>query len=177
MNSPRPCTLYDGARYDVSQSVGHQLFHLMVMIRREVEIRMAELGLTDAQWKPLMMLKDSRATTAIELAREMNVDAGAITRLVDRLEAKGLVERVRSESDRRVVRLRLTAAGVAVAERVPPVLAAVNNDFLGGFSESEWKQLRNFLDRLAANGQTLQAERAIAPAERTPALAERTTTP
>ena len=125
-------------------------------MRREVDARMAEHGLTDAQWKPLWMLKLGRADTAFELAREMDIDAGAITRMLDRLEAKGLIERVRSETDRRVVHLRLTADGEAVAEHVPHVLAAVNNDFLRGFSEAEWKQLKDLLQRMPVNGQALQ---------------------
>ena len=104
------------------------------------------------------MLKIGRATTAIELAREMDIDAGAITRMVDRLEAKGLIERVRSEADRRVVHLRLSAAGDSVAKKVPFVLAAVNNDFLRGFSEAEWKQLLRLLGRMGENGAALQSE-------------------
>lgn len=162
MPPARPCPLYDGACYDVSTSVGHQIVHLMTMIRREVELRMAAHGLTDAQWKPLWMLKSGRAGNAIELAREMDVDAGAVTRLIDRLAAKGLIERVRSESDRRVVHLRLTPAGEQVADQVPHVLAAVNNDFLRGFSDSEWKQLHKLIGQMAANGLALQAEREAA---------------
>jgi DNA-binding MarR family transcriptional regulator len=155
-NPSKPCALYDGRRYDVSESVGHQLVSLMVQMRREVEKRMAQHDLTDAQWKPLYMLKLGRATTAIELAREMDIDAGAITRMLDRLESKGLIERVRSEADRRVVHLRLTAAGEHVARKVPFVLASVNNDFLRGFSEAEWKQLRRLLGRMADNAALLQ---------------------
>ena len=154
----KPCTLYDGRRYDVGTSIGHQLFGLTIQMRREVEKRMAQHGLTDAQWKPLWMLKIGRATTAIELAREMDIDAGAVTRMLDRLEAKGLLERVRSEADRRVVHLRLTEAGDTVAKKVPFVLAAVNNDFLRGFSEAEWKQLRRMLGRMADNGTALQQQ-------------------
>lgn len=157
-NPLKPCTLYDGRRYEVSESIGHRLFSLMTQMRREVEKRMAQHGLTDAQWKPLYMVKVGRATTAIELAREMDIDAGAVTRMLDRLEAKGLVERVRSETDRRVVHLRLTAAGDTVAKKVPFVLASVNNDFLRGFSEPEWKQLRRLLGRMADNGSALQSE-------------------
>jgi len=161
--SPVPaCTLYDGNCYDFAQSVGHQLFHLLAMVRREVDLRMAEHGLTDAQWKPLLMLKNGRAATAFELAREMAVDAGAVTRMVDRLQSKGLVERVRSASDRRVIHLRLTLAGEEAVQHVPHVLAAVNNDFLRGFNEEEWKQLRQLIERMAANGHALQAERAAA---------------
>lgn len=153
---------YDGRKYDVQCSVGHRLFHLMNLMRREVESRMAQHGLTDAQWKPLWMLKTGRASTANELAREMMVDAGAITRMLDRLEAKALIERVRSESDRRVVDLRLTPAGEAVVEHVPFVLASVNNDFLRGFSEREFEQLREMIDRMAANGGALQGDEAAA---------------
>lgn len=164
MSPTRPCPLYDGNRYELSESIGYQLFGLMTLIRREIEARMAELGLTDAQWKPVWMLRTGRATTAIEIAREMDIDAGAVTRMVDRLESKALVERVRSDEDRRVVHLRLTPAGEEAAQRIPHILAAVNNDFLRGFSEPEWKQLRKLLSNLTANGLALQAARSGAEA-------------
>lgn len=159
MTPAQPFPRYDGANYEFSTSVGHRLVQVMALMRREVELRMVEHGLTDAQWKPLWMLKTGMATTAFELAREMACDAGAVTRLLDRLEAKGLIERLRSETDRRVVHLHLTAQGRETAAKVPHVLAAVNNDFLAGFSESEWKQLGTLLDRLESNGQALLAPR------------------
>ena len=158
MPSDRPCPLYSGDDYDAHESIGAQLMGLITLTRREVESRMLEHGLTDAQWKPMWMLKSGRATTAFELAREMGVDAGAVTRMVDRLAAKGLVDRVRSETDRRVVHLRLTPAGEVAVAQVPHVLAAVNNDFLRGLTESEWKQLCKTLDRMAENGVALQGE-------------------
>jgi len=83
--------------------------------------------------------------TAGALATATGLRPAATTALIDRLEAKGLVERVRSETDRRVVHLRLTASGRDAAAKVPHVLAAVNNDFLRGFSEAEWKQLRKLI--------------------------------
>ncbi|TMH29621.1 MAG: MarR family transcriptional regulator [Betaproteobacteria bacterium] len=161
MASPKslrtPC-FYAGEHYVMAESMGHLLFQLMASIRREVESRMAEHGLTDAQWKPLLMLKMGRAGTAFELAREMCVDAGAMTRMLDRLEAKGLIARVRSDTDRRVVNVQLTAEGEAVVEYVPHVLAAVNNDFLRGFNKQEWTQLKDFLQRMLLNGQAMQAD-------------------
>lgn len=155
----RPFPRYDGERYEFSQSVGHQLVQLSAQMRREVDLRMAALGLTDAQWKPLWLLASGRADSGNEMARLLEMDAGAMTRLLDRLEGKGLIERMRSAADRRVVKLRLTAAGQAAAARVPHVLAAVNNEFLQGFSEAEWLQLRDLLSRLGANGAALLAER------------------
>ena len=60
-----------------------------------------------------------KATTVAELARECELDAGAMTRLLDRLEAKGLCRRVRSVTDRRVVNIELTDEGRAAAAQVP----------------------------------------------------------
>ncbi len=156
--SPRRQCFYAGHDYDMGQSMGHLLFSLMLNMRREIESRMNALGLTDAQWKPLWLLKTGRAATAFELAREMSIDAGAMTRLVDRLVAKGLIERARSETDRRVVNLRLTPQGDEAAAHVPDVLADVNNDFLRGFTKQEWSQLKEFLHRMLENGQCLQAD-------------------
>lgn len=153
----RPACFYAGEDYNMSESMGHLLFQLMMSMRREVEGRMSELGLTDAQWKPLLLLKMGRADTAFELAREMSIDAGAMTRMLDRLAAKRLVERVRSETDRRVVHLRLTPEGEAAAAQVPHVLAQVNNEYLSGFNKAEWSQLKELLQRMLLNGQRLQS--------------------
>ena len=158
--STRRACFYVGESYDMGESMGHLLFQLMASMRREVDARMAELDLTDAQWKPLWKIKLGHADTAFELARESGIDAGAMTRMLDRLEAKGLIGRVRSETDRRVVHLRLTAEGEAVAERIPHVLAEVNNDFLRGFNKTEWMQLKEFMQRMLASGQALQEQRA-----------------
>jgi DNA-binding MarR family transcriptional regulator len=157
--SRRSACFYVGDTYDVGASMGHLLFQVMTNMKREVDSRMTALGLTDAQWKPLLHIKLGRADTAFELARAMDIDAGAMTRMLDRLAAKGLVERVRSETDRRVVHLRLTPEGEAAAEQIPDVLAAVNNDYLRGFTKQEWTTLKEFLQRMILNGQGLQQER------------------
>ena len=161
MPTTRPFPRHTGRRYDAATSVGHHLFNLMTLMRREVDLRMAEHGLTDAQWRPLWALKSGRASSANELARVLGTDAGAVTRMVDRLAAKSMVERVRSAADRRVVHLRLTEQGEAAVARVPPVLASVNNDFLRDFSEAEWAQLMSLIARMSANGAALSAARAV----------------
>lgn len=156
----RPVCFYDGSHYDMAGSIGHQLFHLMTQVKRDVELRMATHGLTDAQWKPLWLVKQGKAGTALELARLMDIDAGAMTRMLDRLAAKGLIARVRSESDRRVVHIELTPDGEAAVEHIPEVLASVNNDYLRGFTREEWKQMMSFIERMRANGQALQDQEA-----------------
>ena len=67
------------------------------------------------------------ATTPFELSRLLGIDTGLMTRMLDKLEAKGLLERSRSIEDRRVVNLKLTKAGEAVAARLPEIVPVVLN--------------------------------------------------
>ena len=153
--------LYDGTRYDVSDSLGYQLVSLVLQMRREVDARMVEHSLTNAQWRPLWMIKSGRAKSVHELSCGLGTDAGAMTRMVDRLVSKGLVQRERSDTDRRVVHLVLTAAGEEAVAQVPSVLASVNNDFLKWFTQAEWRQLRQWIARMAANGRALQSDGSV----------------
>ena len=152
----------DAGTYDLSQSLGHGMAQLLAAMRREIEHRMAPFDLTGAQWKPLILLLQGRAGTALELAREAGIDAGAVTRLLDRVEAKGLIERSRSETDRRVVNLRLTPAGERAARQIPQVLASVHDDFQRGFTKAEREQFRAFIDRALVNGRALQGDQEAA---------------
>lgn len=158
--SDKQCAaFYSGGHYTPATSVGLMLRRLSSSMRSEIETRMARHGITAAQWHPMLLLKLGKVATALELARELEIDAGATTRMVDRLAAKGLVERVRSDSDRRVVNLRLTPAGEEIAALLPHVLASVQNDFLGGFSSGDFDELRRLLLRMLENGEALRAAR------------------
>ena len=148
----RSPAFYAGRNYVAGDSVGYLLNQVVISMRRQIELAMTAHGLTAAQWYPLWKLKRDGPCTAQELARDMDIDAGAATRLVDRLALKGLVRRLRSDADRRVVMLELTPAGQAVAAHVPQVLADVNNAYLQGFSRDEWQQLKDLLRRMLANG-------------------------
>ena len=112
---------------------------------------------TFPQWAPLYKLHLGHATTVAELARECQLDAGAMTRLLDRLEAKGLCRRVRSVSDRRVVNIELTDEGREAARQVPHVLCRVQNEHLAGFTHDEWQQLKGYLTRILDNANAIAA--------------------
>ena len=133
---------------------------LLLMLRRAqlaIAQRVADetdLGRsTIPQWLPLYKVHNGHADTVAELARKCTVDAGAMTRLLDRLEKKGLCRRVRSETDRRVVHIELTPEGEAVARQVPDVLSRVYNTALADFTPEEWQQLQGFLRRLRVNAE------------------------
>jgi DNA-binding MarR family transcriptional regulator len=124
-------------------------------VSQEIERQLAHTDLTNAQWIPLFKLYRCEASTVAELARVCHLDAGAMTRLLDRLEAKGLCRRVRSETDRRVVNIELTPAGTQAASDIPEILSGVQNAHLAGFSAEEFETLRSYLRRILHNAQSI----------------------
>lgn len=121
-------------------------------MNRTLDQEMAPLGLTATQWRPIAMIAMGRADTAVELARQNGVDTGAMTRTLDRLEAKGLLRRQRSEQDRRVVKIELTEEGQTTVRHIPGNIARTLNHYLRGFSEAEVAMLMHFIQRMLANG-------------------------
>lgn len=150
---------YRPETYLPQDSVAYLMRQALSAMRAEVEHRLEPTGLTNAQWVPLLMLHMGRASMVAELARECQLDTGGMTRMLDRLEAKGLVRRVRSSADRRVVNLELTAQGREAAKGIPAVLCGVQNAALEGFTGDEWQMLRQLLARMLSNAQALQAQR------------------
>ncbi len=129
---------------------------VMLSIVFQADRRLEEHGLTSAQWSPLMRLKTTGRSTVAELARWCSMDAGAMTRLLDRLEKKNLCTRVRSLEDRRVVQVELTDQGQRALGEVPNVLCDVLNAHLAGFTEDEWKSLKGYLARMLRTGEALR---------------------
>jgi len=158
-NDPLPrADFYSADSYRQEESVGAVLKGVIASITHQVDRRLVDHDLTHAQWVPLFKLAHGECGTVAELARTLQSDPGAMTRALDRLEAKGLVARVRSSEDRRVVNLELTHDGREAAKEIPAVLCSVQNAFLQGLSVTEWQQLKDLLRRILANGQALQGE-------------------
>ena len=74
-----------------------------------------------------------------------------MTRMVDRLEAKGLIGRRRCPDDRRLVNLELTEAGLAALPKLRECSVRVLNHFLRGFTQEEARHLESFLGRMLQN--------------------------
>jgi DNA-binding MarR family transcriptional regulator len=157
-NAKEPVVFYRPESYRTEESVGYMMRRILSAISQSVEVNLCDPGSpTYPQWIPLHKLHMGHATTVAELARECQLDTGAMTRLLDRLEAKDLVRRVRSVSDRRVVNIELTDEGRAAAEEVPHLLSRVQNEHLAGFTIEEWEQLKGFLRRILDNAQAIAA--------------------
>jgi DNA-binding MarR family transcriptional regulator len=142
---------YTLAGYCAEESVGFLIKRVRMALSSSIDREMASSDISHDQWSVLILMSSGRGDTAAELSREAGVDTGSMTRMIDRLEAKGLVIRTRSADDRRVVRLALTPAGRSLCDRMPDVMVRVLNRHLAGFSGAELEQLKNFLRRMLSN--------------------------
>jgi DNA-binding MarR family transcriptional regulator len=147
---------YQAEGYTPDDSVGYLMRRIIALLAQGVERELEPAGLTNAQWVPLLKLYMGQGSTAAELARQCELDAGSMTRLLDRLEAKQLCRRTRSCDDRRVVNLELTDTGRVAAQEIPKILCGVQNALLAGFSVEEWQNLKSYLRRMLDTAQTLQ---------------------
>lgn len=153
---------YDLETYGAKKSIGCKIRQLNNLMTPRAEARFVDQELTFSHWLALMALRDGIADTCAGLSRHMNYDSGAITRLVDHLEERGLVVRSRSTSDRRVVKLSLTKAGQAMWKKLTPAVVEYWNDLLEGFSHTEAETLVSLLARLLARMEQEPVKAAVA---------------
>ena len=134
-------------------SVGHLMGRARASLLSRLDAELERFGLTGMQFAVLKHLAEGAARTAADLSRFMQYDTGAMTRMVDRLEQRGLVRRERCRDDRRVVFLRVTPAGRTQLPRLMAVGTRVLEAHLAGFSSAEIAALKEYLGRMIANGQ------------------------
>jgi DNA-binding MarR family transcriptional regulator len=158
MTDPTPTPTPEVLNYDFGESVGYLIARVRSTMLNMVNQRtVAELGVTSQQASVLFMVASGKCVLAAELAREYGIDASAVTRLVDRLEKRGLLQRVRSSEDRRAVRLALTPEGLAIAVRMPAIFTSITDKLMTGLSPEEAGFLKSMLRRVLANsGDTTQ---------------------
>lgn len=125
-----------------------QLNHALDAVMPAYRELFARFDLTDQQWRVLRVLWSSGKITSVELAKRTLLVAPSLVRILDRMEKKGLVSRVRSTSDRRVVYVVATAQGRAIEKKVSPDVEIIQANIRSIISEKEWSQLENILAKI-----------------------------
>ena len=144
--------LYRAETYRVEDSVGYLVTRVRASIFAAVDRELAPWGLSAAQGSILVYIAHGRGNRAADIARDYDYDTGSMTRMVARLAAKRLLRRVPDDTDRRVQRLELTAAGKKLTEQMAAMAAKVLNHHLRGFSRAELEQVKALLNRMLENG-------------------------
>lgn len=151
--------IYDSTNYQPGKSIGALLGRVRVAMLAALDQelaadrRLASLELSAAQFIVIASLVGEGRKSASDLCKGISYDAGAMTRMLDRLEGKGLIRRNRSPEDRRLVHLELTEEGRGAYPRMRELSIAVANRFLHGFSKAEARQLESLLRRMLDKAQ------------------------
>jgi DNA-binding MarR family transcriptional regulator len=166
---PEGTTLKDLGRRDVVDGIidqwrqvrpdldysGTEVWARITRARLVVERRFRELqarhGLEPWEYDVLAALRRSdppHEVSAGQLTRTMLVVPGTITNRIDRIAARGLIDRATSRSDRRSTVVRLTGKGRVVIDAAMPELAGLETDLLAGLAAREQKQLGMLLHKL-----------------------------
>jgi len=141
----------------LEQEAALNLLRTADALARDAELLFKSAGVSSAQYNVLRILGGSGESLACgEIARRMITRDPDVTRLLDRLERRGLVERCRGQTDRRVVRTRITEAGLKVLKELDEPVRRMHRRQLGHMGEEKLRALINLLEeaRGASNEDT-----------------------
>jgi len=133
----------------------HGIMRMINRVRVEMidamDRELAQFDITAPQLIVLASVANREADSASQLCKNISYDPGAMTRMIDRLEQKGLVRRVPRPDDRRAMTLEMTAAGKALYPQLLVAKETVQSRFLRGFGKDEVIVLEKRLNRLLEN--------------------------
>lgn len=142
--------IYDVETFEPGRCIGPLVSRVRLVLLEALDHALSPLNVTAAQYVILSSLA-SGADSASQICKGISYDAGAMTRMIDRLEQRGLLQRMRVADDRRTVKLQLTDEGKALYPEMRAAAIAVVNGLLRGFTKTEARQLEGFLKRMLEN--------------------------
>jgi MarR family transcriptional regulator, organic hydroperoxide resistance regulator len=120
MATPDTC-----AELQLDNQLCFALYSTSLLMTKVYKPLLQELGLTYPQYLAMMVLWEGDAITVSEMSARLLTDPGSVTPLLKRLEADGLLDRIRSSADERVVELHLTDKGRALRERAKRIPSCI----------------------------------------------------
>jgi DNA-binding MarR family transcriptional regulator len=153
---------YQVSTYRAQKSVGYLIKRAHSLMLDVMEPVVEARGFSFIQYVILSWLRDGIAVNPKDICFQYRHNSGALTRVIDQLAERGLLERMRRDRDRRKVELRLTPAGRETIESLIPLVVEKLNLVLADFSSAE---VEEFLRLLIKFNTTLQpaAEPGTAP--------------
>ena len=105
--------------------------------------------LTNQQWRVLRALWEQKHLTSTEISQITILPTPSLVGILDRLEKKGLIGRLRSVEDRRHVHITPTQAGRDLQEQILPKVEKIHDDFMRRVTTEEWDELNRILNKMA----------------------------
>jgi DNA-binding MarR family transcriptional regulator len=145
---------YQVSTYKTQASVGYLVKRAHSLMLDVMEPLFEAHGFSFVQYVIMSWLRDGIAVNPKEICAQYRHDSGALTRVIDQLAERGLLERVRRDRDRRKVELQLTPAGRDTIEGLIPLVVDKLNLALGDFTTVEVQELLRLLIKLNASLQS-----------------------
>src|SRR3954462_5030046 len=130
------------------------IIYLVTESRRLSKEEASRYGVTPTQLSVVKLLQEIGDLSLGSLSKEIRAHNSTVTGIVDRMEAAGLVERARSDEDRRVWIIRLTTAGRKVAEKARVSPGDLLHQALEALSTADQEKLTGLLRKVALNVQS-----------------------
>ena len=107
-----------------------------------------EHAITDQQWRVMRALWEQKHLTSKQISEITLLPSPSLVGILDRLEKKGFVGRLRSVEDRRLVYIMPTQAGRKLQELMLPKIEQIHDRFMHQVTPDEWGELNRILDKL-----------------------------
>ena len=134
--------------YEQRARVGRLLNQAQSELVGELDRALMRFDVSAAQYVILSTLWSGRSDTAAQICKEISYDAGAMTRMISRLEAKGLIFRAVDENNRRSYKLALTEEGRRKFPALRAVSSALIDRHFGSFSTTELGRFERLLEKM-----------------------------
>ena len=145
-------------------SVPLEIYEVFRTMRREYDARARALGFTQGQWRVLSQLGRNEGISQVGLAEILDMQPISVARVLDRMEASGLIERRPDPQDRRALKLFLAPAAIPMLELLRSVGEELRAVATADLSETEQETLLMLLGRIRrsidASNHPSQAEHA-----------------
>ena len=152
--------LHAEQRESADRNFGFLVHDVARLMRTTYDRKMRQLGLTRSQWWVMTHLYFNEGISQTELSSILDIERATLGRLLDRLEAKGWLERRPHPNDRRVKRVFLTGEVELLMQTMRAMAAEVRGQALAGIPTPEQEQLLSVLSKVKSNMLAATAETA-----------------
>ena len=118
---------------------------LQILVRDEIEGALAPLGITASQYMALSMLGRRDGLSSAQLARRFGIEPQSMTGIIKSLEARRLISRREADSNRRILRIRLTNAGRNCLDACEAIVDRTEDGLFANLGQTELTILRQLL--------------------------------
>jgi DNA-binding MarR family transcriptional regulator len=138
-------------KIDPDNSIGFLIHDVGRLMRRNFDQRVQPLGLTQAQWRALVHISRHEGCRQATLSEILDIKPITLTRLLDRMQDAGWVERRPDMNDRRAVNIYITPKARPLMEKFKEFSIQTRQQSLEGISEDEYQVLLSTLKKIKRN--------------------------